>query len=535
MYINFQYDFVNVKFKIMKLPLNLILKFILILKFNNSKSNKINIQFLENLFTTYNLYEVFIVIPDTIIIENLMDIFLKIPNIHFNIHSKDLNKSIHHHKQELLILQSLHFLNVRNKINARFILYILTDELNTLETDLLIFGYLNVLIFQNNTLLKYNEANKKFINLTSFETIKSTDYFEIPEFGWPVLSPAYIEGMDTWLYPMVIDQKTKYSGILGYLMYVFSDYINSRIKNKLNLTDLKNRKREYIMLGYNNFRKIDGFPLLSTKQCLMLPILDEILVHEYLRKAFSKWLWLFLLLFSLYISVILRFFIHRNLFDCVFESFTISCGSLYKGLSTQNLRDRIIYTLLFVYGFIIWNLYSAKTFSYLSSANKGRILKTIDDIIKEKVTLWTSIQMFEQEDLIKKEFPSIYSFKEKLTEGQFDLIVPRNTFTQNLYSLNNSFGYLIPDYTWSYISLTQSILNEKIFSISDFCFEFGYVYPINFYTNYVGMDEVKAFFYMRVLESGFDYIWRQFTYYDIKMKHFKTFKDTFLILNLTFF
>uniref|UniRef100_T1GEB6 Uncharacterized protein n=1 Tax=Megaselia scalaris TaxID=36166 RepID=T1GEB6_MEGSC len=143
--------------------------------------------------------------------------------------------------------------------------------------------------------------------------------------------------------------------------------------------------------------------------------------------------------------------------------------------------------------------------SYLSSANRGRVLETIDDIRKEKVVLWVSIMGLNMTDSSAKlAFPKIVYFMENLSPGQLNVQVPRQYFNKKLFSLNNSYGYLINDLIWPYISLSQSLLTKKVFSLSNMCLDQGFINPIFFMFNFVKMQEIQELFNMRVAEKSFD-------------------------------
>lgn len=189
---------------------------------------------------------------------------------------------------------------------------------------------------------------------------------------------------------------------------------------------------------------------------------------------------------------------------------------------------------MFLYGFIIWNLYSAKMSSYLSSTNRGRTLETLDDIRNENLQLWVTYHVRLSDEIGKKILPLIYYYKENLLPGQLNVDVTREDFDKHIYLLNNSYGYLIKDYAWSYISLAQSLLSKKLFSKSNLCPEQGFIYPI-FTFRIIRMRETQEIFYMRVAESGLDYIWEQFSYYDIKFKLIKESKQNFMILGFKYF
>lgn len=395
-------------------------------------------------------------------------------------------------------------------------------------------GFTNSIIFQNNSFSRRNFANGEVIKLELFDDIFKTDYFKYFEKSWPYFSINHTETTDNWLFPMLMEKDGQYSGILIYMSKTLQDYLNSRMEYKINYHDLKSRREEKIYLDYTKVNEFFGRHLFISRNCYMLPVVHEILIHEYLVKAFTTKFWVFLIFFNFCLSALLRSVIHKDTFRCIFEVFSISCWTLHLGLKEVNLRKRLLYLQLFLYGFIIWNLYSAKMQSYLASPNRGRSLKTFEDIRKEHIKLWT-ITSSEKSILFETDFPELLYSSFEMTPTEVDFIAPRELFKENVYSLNNEFGYLVPDYFWSFINLKQSQLIRKIFSFSDLCPRRGFINPFSMDYEFIRITEVIEIFYMRVLESGLNYIWLQFSYFDTKFKVLKNIESNFIILDFKYF
>uniref|UniRef100_T1GE21 Uncharacterized protein n=1 Tax=Megaselia scalaris TaxID=36166 RepID=T1GE21_MEGSC len=51
----------------------------------------------------------------------------------------------------------------------------------------------------------------------------------------------------------------------------------------------------------------------------------------------------------------------------------------------------------------------------------------------------------------------------------------------------------------------------------------------------IGFDQAKERFFMKVLENGFDYIWQQFTYYDINFKIQRTIRKNYIVLGFKYY
>lgn len=147
------------------------------------------------------------------------------------------------------------------------------------------------------------------------------------------------------------------SGTFGYLIDTFLKYVNSKTKKTLK-NDNTYREHFELRTGTDFILFSAGYPFSHAKRFLLLPIIDEVEVHKYLTKAFSSNFWILLIFFILYMALNLRISVHKDSFDCIFESLTF--WSSYKGLRSSILRKMIIYLQIFVFGFIISNLYNSK-------------------------------------------------------------------------------------------------------------------------------------------------------------------------------
>lgn len=498
-----------------------------------------NLKLIPIIIETFNILEVFVLIPEKDVAQVILNSLKDVSNITFNIHSENIKYSklsrIYHHNQELLILSSkcIEFYNIlKNYFESRLIILISFEDKKFIIKNRNFIGYSNTIVFQNHSMIKFKASNNEFINISSINDVLATDFSLFPEMCWPFLSTKSLRQSDDW-FPLLVNLEDRFSGIFGYLAYAFKDHINARIKRRDDTWNIHRSERN-IKFEFNVFSLV-GYPLFSRKDCFMLPIVDEISMEEYLRKAFNNFIWLLILLFILYLSIMLRTCIYKDTFLCIFECITITCGSVHKGLTFQGFRKRFIYINLFLYGFIIWNIYSAKTSSFLSTTNRGTLLKNLDDIRSQKLILWASILYLNEGELFEQAFKYVYFYK-KILGDLFNHKVPRDIFNQHLYSLNNSYGYLISDYIWNHLCLYQSLLKRKTFSLSYMCPEQGFIYPISInYGNIFKIQEGLEIFYMKVLEGGFDYIWQQFTYYDIKFKVLKPDFESFIVLGFKYF
>lgn len=526
-----------------------------------------HLQLLHKIISALEISEVFIAVPEQWIIDSLIRSLVEIPNISFNLHSreyryfKEKETRIYHHSKELVILttksaENPFFVKFRNIENSRLIICISLGNSRLSQSSLFVeYHYSNVIFFQNESILKFNVAVKKILKLKTIDDILSTDFIRFPEISWPYLSS--VQTLSDFMYPMVVELKDRYSGILGYLIHTFKNYINTRIQKNVKFESLLSRENHTIYINDIHQGSSSGYPFLRTTECFMLPVQDEFLTQEYLRKAFTNYLWFILLILIFYLAAILRVFIHNDTFDCVFEILTISCGSVYKGFNSSNSKKRSIYVLLFVYGFIVFNMYSAKTWSYLSSINRGKTLETLEDIITRNLTLWASLRIDQNilynyfstftygkglsfnltdDDLERdKSNKHLFKYKKDLPKHLAKFNVPNEIFFKNIFAPNISNGYLVNDFIWSHISLQQSLLSKKEFSFSNLCPYTKFIYPLITYYPYPEMSNTMEVFYIRVFEAGLPYIWLQYTQYDVKMKLLRKSSRNFIILGFKFF
>lgn len=512
---------------------------ILLLFLSFASSLNSDIHLLQDLINIYNISEVSIAIPERRDLnESLLYSILKLENTTFNVQSTIKRNFFRHHNQELFIItpkvvpHRKNYMNIiEESVNSRFIVYFSNDSEDILRKRDFVTLF-NTIVFNNNSILQYNFINNNFKLLSTFQDILSGDRYIYPDTSWPLITKIR-ESRDDW-FPLFINLQNRFTGIFGYMGYAFKDYINTRIENSQNVSNFTAKRQAILHFEVNYIKRSDGYPVFKTKECFVLPILDEILTNEFLKKPFENWLWIAFFVFILYMSVILRI-IHKDSFYCFLESFTISCGSVYKGLSSKNSIKRLIYVQIFIYGFIMWNLYSAKMASYLTTPNRGRTLKTFEDIKDQNIKLWASIPQFSNEFWQNVSYPEYFIFRDRFFKDQFDFKIGLNTLINHLKNFNNSMGYLVRDYTWSFMSRKQILLNRKLFSLSNICITEGYVYPFGTTIDYLRMQEIKEVFYMRVSESGLLYIWQQFTYYDIKFKFLRKHIENVKVLELIFF
>lgn len=120
--------------------------------------------------------------------------------------------------------------------NIRFIIVKVANDLDMKWIQEMEPNYIficNSLILRNGMFFQYNYIKHKFINILTIDDVISTDRQIFPETHWPSISSILYNTETRFAYPLFIKLPNKYSGIYGYLGYIFKDYINSKISKKV--------------------------------------------------------------------------------------------------------------------------------------------------------------------------------------------------------------------------------------------------------------------------------------------------------------
>lgn len=188
----------------------------------------------------------------------------------------------------------------------------------------------------------------------------------------------------------------------------------------------------------------------------MVPVIDEISQQDFLKKPFQLWVWIVLLIFLIYFTISLKVILNSDLFLCFFESLACSLGSIQRGIN-----NKYLYIQMFLFGFIIWNLYSSKLSSYLTTPNFGKLMKTVEEIQEANITLWADFYRNRQINIIdymRIFYQKIYNYEQITFKGQFNYSIEKDVFYKHLYKFNSSLGYLINEIKWNFISHSQKLL-----------------------------------------------------------------------------
>lgn len=506
-------------------------------------------QLIDKLIRNYSIKNVFIVSEEK---ENLgkylTSFFRNEKSLTLNIHTKDFENvpEFTNIESKLLFITANNSNSLRNvlKWNKVYLHSQATLVIVALSTKLKMFNmpqflaYSQVLIMTRDANYKCNYIIEYFCE--PFNTVKEfidTNIYENPVEYWPELISNHRQQYSIGNFPMIISSSTlntPKSGLIFYYTSTFYKYYENFRNQNIRKNKQKSKYTRVIDIMSEVVKQSTGYPLKMTKVCFMLPIIDEFSQQDFLKKPFKSWVWILILIELFYFTVLLRLVLVPDLFLCFYESLACTLGSVHKGIN-----NKIIYIQMFLYGFIIWNLYSAKLSSYLTTPNLGRVLKTTDDINKANITLWADFNLKIRGNLTvyMKDFHShLYDFKENIFKEKFNYNIPAPDFYEKIYKFDVSRGYLINDIKWSFIRRSQMLLKRKLFSFSNVCSDFGYIYPFYFYDISNILQDIFSSYTLKVTESGLDLAWEEKSYYDIKFKFRTDFDEIpWQVLELQFF
>lgn len=535
-------EFIIVAEKIMKLVI-LISNIIFVLAFEGF--TKQNILIIEKLIRHYSIKNIFIASENIYDSERYLTDFRNFDNpLTFSIHTKDDQFIEYTHSPSELLLISANnstyleriflWLHVLYHSQATMIVIVFSESQDSFQIPLEMFPYSQVLTIISGKTNKISLVRRFFKAVHTAEEFIKTNIYENPVAYWPKIKLKYKKfTMEDFPLVMSLNSTSLKSGILVYYVSTFLKYYEHYRDHNIKNNEQKSKYIDNIDVSPEVLDLSEGYPLKMTKICFMLPIMDEFSHQDFLKKPFKQWVWILTVISLLYFTIVLRLVAIPDVFLSFYESLACSLGSVQNGI-----RIKYIYIQLFVYGFIIWNLYSAKLSSFLSTSNLGKELKTYDDVNEANISLWANYLRDIQinlSDYMKSDHPNIFKYEE-IFNGKFDYRIPMQEFYGQLYTFNASHGYLINEIQWNFISRSQMLLTRKLFSYSNICPEYGFIYPIDLYEKTKILKDIFTSFTLKVIESGLVIAWERFSYSDIKFKYQTDFGVTSLqILGFSYF
>lgn len=500
---------------------------IFLLIFESKEISEKNFNLLKDLIKHYSINTMYLVSEN---IESL-DIYIqKFRNefITFNIHTKN-NREINFGRlfnyREVLLLTAkdkkslnriLFWKHIFTHTDAILIVVSLPTKMFTGNVEL-IFRSSQILLIMAGETIKCSQMGNFFQPFTTAEEFIKTDPYEVPGLYLPKLKIDY-KFQSIANFPLMIGEGVPTTGLIVYFKSAFEKYyenIRSRSFRK-NYTNNDYVKDIYIDCKVSGV--FEGYPLKSTKTCFMLPIIDEISLDEFMKKPFKNMVWILLIAFIIYFTIALRIVIFPDLFLSFFESLACSLGSIQRGI-----RNKVIYIQMFLYGFIIWNLYSAKLSSYLTTPYQGKPLKSLEDICNANITLLSDDSAYLRPginltDYVRRIRPWIFEFQQNTFKGTFDYTIDTAEFHNHLQEFDSNYGYLVHNIKWEFLDRSQSLLKRKLFSYSDICLDYGFLYPFISNDDRPAFNEIFRYFAIKTSENGLIFAWEQRTYFDDKFK-----------------
>lgn len=107
----------------------------------------------------------------------------------------------------------------------------------------------------------------------------------------------------------------------------------------------------------------------------------------------------------------------------------------------MNIFEIRILVILFIYGFIIWNHYSAKLSSYLSTPNLGKQLKTSEEVNQANITLWSDFyreRQIKTSDFVKEFYPNVFEYEQNPFRGKFNYGISSSKFNERIFKFDTN-------------------------------------------------------------------------------------------------
>lgn len=496
-----------------------------ILAFNGFTIQNKNL--ISSLIQHYSIKNVFFASEELDNLEKYIEIFLSFEvKLTLNIHTND--ESFKNYNVDFMECCELLFItgNNSNSFNNIFNWY---KIIHRSDAKLAVIAYSNrvqspsmpsmfkvtqiVMMFEGHT-IKANIGGNSYELFTTPEEFIRTDPYEAPELYLPKLNILYFQ-FSIRDFPLVIGAEKPSTGLFVYFTSAFEKYYEDR-RNRM-FKDNSNKNENIVPVYVRpEISNSDGYPLKFSKICFALPIIDEISEPDFFKKPFDISVWILLFIFLIYFTISLRIIVIPDLFLCFYESLSCTLGAIQNGI-----KHKFVYLQMFVYGFIIWNLHNSKLSSYLTTPNLGRRLETVEDINEANITLWASYVKQMKTNLteyVKKHYRKIYDYEQMTFKGKFSYSIGKEEFIKHLFDFDLSHGYLIDEIKWNFISRSQKLLKRKLFSYSEICPEYGFVYPFSIDLGKRALKEIVALFTMKIIESGLDFAWEERTYLDINFK-----------------
>ncbi|KAH8320929.1 hypothetical protein KR067_012372 [Drosophila pandora] len=239
-----------------------------------------------------------------------------------------------------------------------------------------------------------------------------------------------------------------------------------------------------------------SYPLIVARNCLIVPVRNEIPRNAYLYLPLDRWSWLLLLGAVIYISLIIYWMQpgpgHRslNILDGISRVLFISLPSrIYR----PSLRYFAVSFQVTILGFIVTNMYSIQLSSFFTTLVMGEQVDTMEQLVEQKQRVL--VKHYEISTFLRHVEP-------RLVEKVSRLLVGANSSEQvsALLSFNRSFAYPFTVERWEFFSLQQQYAFKPIFRFSSACLGSPIIgYPMR---RDCHLQRSLNIFIMRIQDSG---------------------------------
>lgn len=379
----------------------------------------------------------------------------------------------------------------------------------------------NKILFYKDEIFKFDEYFQEFRetdleNFTKREKYKHSlnSDEDNPEKNFPLL--VNIDG----------NRKT---GVIRFFNTEFLNFLNEG-KNKINkFTRIFFETKNQIFV-----RQLST--LFEEKFCIMVPTANLISNNLYLIYPFQKLTWITLAGFVVYLALILKVIFKMTFsrgLKTAKEFITLAPFSReysYKRNVFKYLPiELLIFTLLWIFGFIISNLYLSILSTYLTTFVCKGSLRTVEDIIAANLTVY----FLEPREKRPVFFHNLYKNLEFKN-------LP-NSY-KNICKLDTNSAYAIPTTYWKFLEMCQSLMLRKRFELTEICAKPNYHFENFYFTSiFVPNEYVNdlEIFTLMVLQSGLLEIWETLSYFEIKkigdFRYIRDNEDPREPLNLKFY
>ncbi|XP_022220302.2 uncharacterized protein LOC111072627 [Drosophila obscura] len=214
-----------------------------------------------------------------------------------------------------------------------------------------------------------------------------------------------------------------------------------------------------------------SYPLVVARNCLIVPVRNEIPRHMYLLLPLNRWSWLLLLGGVFYISGVLYWInpghehsswnerVGLNLLDGLSRILFICSPTI---VHRPSLRYVIVSLQLTIFGFVLTSWYNIQLDSFLTALVVGKQVESIEDLIDQQQKVL--VKHYEASTLLRH-------VKPHLINGVSRLLVGVNSSEQvsALLSFNRSYAYPFTVERWEFFSLQQQYAFKPIFQFSSAC------------------------------------------------------------------